>query len=109
MPLLRLRARSSRVAAMRSVAADDPVAMGRQWLAVQKLRRRNKRAVDTRASKGRKLRYDPHPKLVDFMAPIDVVDANPQARMSLLKSLFGRRETEKPPPSHSTQQQQQRP
>ena len=34
----------------------DPVAMGRQWLALQKLRSKVKKKVDTKASKGRKIR-----------------------------------------------------
>ena len=34
----------------------DPVAMGRQWLQLQKLRAKAKKDVDTRASKGRKIR-----------------------------------------------------
>lgn len=66
----------------------DPVAMGRQWLALQKLRSKVKKKVDTKASKGRKIRcalcstvslshalyhcrYDVHPKLVGFMAPVE--------------------------------------
>ena len=35
----------------------DPVAMGRQWLQLQKLRAKAKKDVDTRASKGRKIRW----------------------------------------------------
>jgi len=36
---------------------SDPVAMGRQWLELQKLRTKVKKTVDTKASKGRKIRY----------------------------------------------------
>merc|ERR1712130_110867 len=43
---------------------------GRQWLKVQRLRSKMKKKVDTRASKGRKVRYDIHSKLVNFMAPV---------------------------------------
>ena len=36
--------------------SSDPVAMGRQWLQLQRLRAKAKKIVDTRASKGRKIR-----------------------------------------------------
>ncbi|KAG7483646.1 hypothetical protein MATL_G00040590 [Megalops atlanticus] len=58
----------------RKTSAADPndqVAMGRQWLAIQKLRSKIKKKVDTKASKGRKVRFHVHSKLVNFMAPID--------------------------------------
>ncbi|KAG9333637.1 hypothetical protein JZ751_010788 [Albula glossodonta] len=58
----------------RKTSAADPndqVAMGRQWLAIQKLRSKIKKKVDTKASKGRKVRFHIHSKLVNFMAPID--------------------------------------
>ncbi|EEC10786.1 apoptosis antagonizing transcription factor, putative, partial [Ixodes scapularis] len=42
-----------------------------QWLEIQKLRNKVKRKVDTKASKGRKIRYDVIPKLVNYMAPVD--------------------------------------
>lgn len=35
---------------------SDPMAMGRQWLELQKLRNKAKKKVDTKASKGRKIR-----------------------------------------------------
>ena len=35
---------------------SDPTAMGRQWLELQKLRNKAKKKVDTKASKGRKIR-----------------------------------------------------
>ncbi|XP_027052204.1 protein AATF-like [Pocillopora damicornis] len=35
---------------------NNPIEMGRQWLALQKLRRKVKKKVDTKASKGRKIR-----------------------------------------------------
>ena len=42
---------------MNFTETTDPIAMGRQWLELQKLRTKVKRTVDTRASKGRKIRY----------------------------------------------------
>ena len=62
------------------------------WLQIQKLRAKsNRRKVDTRASKGRKIRYDIHAKLVNFMAP--VVNKMPgqiseEAKNELFNSLF---------------------
>uniref|UniRef100_A0AAZ3QEQ5 Apoptosis antagonizing transcription factor n=1 Tax=Oncorhynchus tshawytscha TaxID=74940 RepID=A0AAZ3QEQ5_ONCTS len=63
----------------RKTSAADPndqVAMGRQWLAIQKLRSKIKKKVDTKASKGRKVRFHVHSKLVNFMAPIDHLSMN---------------------------------
>lgn len=36
--------------------SSDATAMGRQWLELQKLRNKAKKKVDTKASKGRKIR-----------------------------------------------------
>ncbi|XP_068125465.1 protein AATF isoform X2 [Hyperolius riggenbachi] len=62
-----------------SVDPNDQVAMGRQWLAIQKLRSKIKKKVDTKASKGRKVRYHVHNKLVSFMAPIGHSTMNDEA------------------------------
>ncbi|XP_043910508.1 protein AATF [Protopterus annectens] len=69
---------------------NDQVAMGRQWLAIQKLRSKIKKKVDTKASKGRKIRYHVHSKLVSFMAPVDHSTMNDDARTELYRSLFGK-------------------
>ncbi|XP_043574407.1 protein AATF [Chiloscyllium plagiosum] len=73
-----------------AIDPNDQIAMGRQWLAIQKLRSKIKRKVDTRASKGRKVRYHVHSKLVSFMAPIDHSTMNDDARSELYRSLFGK-------------------
>jgi protein AATF/BFR2 len=52
---------------------------------------RNRRGVDTKASKGRKIRYTPHEKLVNFMAPEDRSTWGDQARREFFGSLFGAR------------------
>lgn len=72
-----------------SLDPNDQVAMGRQWLAIQKLRSKIKKKIDTKASKGRKVRYDVHSKLVSFMAPIGQSAMNDEARTELYQSLFG--------------------
>lgn len=72
-------------------AADpnDQVAMGKQWLAIQKLRSKIKKKVDTKASKGRKVRFHIHSKLVNFMAPNDHSSMSDEARSELYRGLFG--------------------
>ena len=50
---------------------------------------KNRRAVDTKASKGRKLRYTPHEKLVNFMAPEDRSTWTEGAKTEFFRSLFG--------------------
>ncbi|XP_012690326.2 protein AATF [Clupea harengus] len=76
----------------RKTSAADPndqVAMGRQWLAIQKLRSKIKKKVDTKASKGRKIRFHIHSKLVNFMAPMSLGSTHDEARTELYRSLFG--------------------
>ncbi|KAM3854703.1 protein AATF [Vipera latastei] len=73
-----------------SLDPNDQVAMGRQWLAIQKLRSKIRKKVDTKASKGRKIRYHVHSKLASFMAPIDHCTMNDDARTELYRSLFGK-------------------
>ncbi|GAB1609991.1 protein AATF-like [Argonauta hians] len=60
----------------------------RPFLELQQLKKK-KRDVDPRASKGRKLRYDVHKKLVNFMGPIDQSSWPDEARDELYRSLFG--------------------
>ncbi|XP_073695591.1 protein AATF isoform X2 [Garra rufa] len=67
----------------RKTSATDPndqVAMGKQWLAIQKLRSKIKKKVDTKASKGRKIRFHIHSKLMNFMAPMDHSSMSDDAR-----------------------------
>ncbi|KAM4795142.1 protein AATF [Rhinophrynus dorsalis] len=71
-----------------SIDPNDQVAMGRQWLAIQKLRNKIKKKVDTKASKGRRVRYHVHNKLVSFMAPIDHGAMNDDARTEIYQT-FG--------------------
>ncbi|KAH8263033.1 hypothetical protein KR044_003549, partial [Drosophila immigrans] len=59
----------------------------KQFVELQKLRQKMKKKVDTRASKGRKLRYGVHNKLINFMAPNDSSDWT-EAKAELYKSLF---------------------
>ena len=67
----------------------DPIALGQQWLQLQKLRAKVKKKVDTKASKGRKTRYDIHAKLVNFMAATyPRTNITEEAKNELFASLF---------------------
>ncbi|XP_031624349.1 protein Aatf-like [Contarinia nasturtii] len=63
--------------------------MAKQFSELQKLRKKMKKTVDTRASKGRKIRYVVHNKLVSFMAPNDPGVWSEEQKNELFKSLFG--------------------
>nr|CAH7738364.1 unnamed protein product [Callosobruchus chinensis] len=78
---------------MKSADVTDPVQLGRQWIQLQNLRSKMKRKVDTRASKGRKIRYAIHSKLVNFMAPIDENLWTDEAKTELYSSLFGKNQS----------------
>ncbi|KAF6038276.1 AATF [Bugula neritina] len=81
----------------RTNRSDDPVAMSRQWLEFQALRKQVKRTIDTRASKGRKLRYNVMPKLVNFMAPIiSSMEWDDDRKDQLFTSLFDQKPEHKP-------------
>eukprot|EP00730_Choanoeca_flexa_P004232 TRINITY_DN11638_c3_g1_i1.p1 TRINITY_DN11638_c3_g1~~TRINITY_DN11638_c3_g1_i1.p1 ORF type:complete len:471 (+),score=92.42 TRINITY_DN11638_c3_g1_i1:27-1439(+) len=68
----------------------DMTEMGRHFVQIDRLRAKNKKRVDTKASKGRKIRYDVHSKLVNIMAPNEqAYAASDQARDTLFRSLFG--------------------
>lgn len=68
---------------------------GRQWAELQRTKYKIKRKAETKATKGRKIRKDLIPKLVNFMAPTrPPYDSNQQEvperiREELLRSLFG--------------------
>lgn len=50
-----------------------------------------KRKIDTRSTKGRKLRYTVHTKLMNFMAPYDQAPWSEEAKQDLYNSLFGKK------------------
>ena len=69
----------------------DPMLLGQKWLQIQKMRNKIKKKVDTRASKGRKTRFDIHAKLVNFMAPVYCESVlTDDAKTELFKSIFGK-------------------
>lgn len=48
-----------------------------------------KRKIDTRCTKGRKIKFDVHPKLVNFMAPVTNYQLTDTAINELYNSIFG--------------------
>jgi len=74
----------------KSSDVTDPVQLGRQWLELQKLRSKMKRKIDTRATKGRKIRYIAHSKLVNYMAPVSHSLFSEEGKTELFNSLFGK-------------------
>uniref|UniRef100_A0AC34GXN2 Protein AATF n=1 Tax=Panagrolaimus sp. ES5 TaxID=591445 RepID=A0AC34GXN2_9BILA len=74
----------------KSSQTNDPVAMSRQFLELQKLRqKRTKKIVDTKATKGRKIRYVTIPKMINFFpACPESIEWAHEKRNELFKSLF---------------------
>ncbi|KAJ7326084.1 hypothetical protein OS493_028342 [Desmophyllum pertusum] len=69
--------------------------MGRQWLELQKLRRKVKKKVDTKPAREEKFgEYDIHGKLVSYMAPIEKGTMADSSRNELFCSLFGAKQQE---------------
>lgn len=50
-----------------------------------------KRKIDTRCTKGRKIKFDVHTKLVNFMAPNTLSRWEDNAINELYSSIFGKR------------------
>lgn len=75
----------------RSADVTDPVQLGRQWIELQKIRSKMKRKIDVKATKGRRLRYTVHSKLVNYMAPHPSTIMNEEAVTELYNSLFGKK------------------
>lgn len=69
----------------------DPIQLSKQWIQLQNMRKKMKRKIDTRATKGRRVRYNVHNKLINFMAPITMYDTwTDNAKNELYNSLFGK-------------------
>lgn len=73
----------------KSNTAENPQEISAKLAELQKLRNKMKKQVDTRASKGRKIRYVVHKKLVNFTAPDDTHRWTEEAKNELFSSLFG--------------------
>ena len=62
----------------------DPVELSRKSIELQNLRNKNKKKVDTKASKGRKIKFDVHKPMVNFMAPIFKCQMSDDARYIII-------------------------
>ncbi|XP_014469308.1 PREDICTED: protein AATF [Dinoponera quadriceps] len=77
--------------AYKSADVTDPIQLSKQWIQLQNMRNKMKRRIDTHATKGRRVRYNVHDKLVNFMTPIAVYDTwTDSAKNELYNSLFGK-------------------
>ncbi|CAL1538890.1 unnamed protein product [Lymnaea stagnalis] len=74
---------------MKQNEETDPVTASKQWLEIQRLRNKQKRKIDTRASKGRKIRYNVKEKLKNYMTPYDKSLWSDEQKDDLFKALFG--------------------
>ncbi|XP_026321013.1 protein AATF [Hyposmocoma kahamanoa] len=74
----------------KSADISDPVQLSRQWIALQQMRSKMKRKVDTKATKGRKIKYVVHNQLVNYMAPEKCTTWTDESRNELYSSLFGK-------------------
>ncbi|XP_017755559.1 PREDICTED: protein AATF [Eufriesea mexicana] len=75
----------------KSAGITDPIQLSKQWIQLQNMRHKMKRKIDTRATKGRRIRYNVHNKLINFMAPITINDIwMDHAKDELYNSLFGK-------------------
>lgn len=67
----------------------DPLQLSRQWVQLQNMRSKMKRKIDTRATKGRKLRFGVHSKLVNHIACREYENSKTEeAKKELLNSIF---------------------
>ncbi|ELT89767.1 hypothetical protein CAPTEDRAFT_110234 [Capitella teleta] len=74
----------------KSMDLNDPLAIANHYSEIRKMRNKAKKQVDSRNSKDRKVKYDIHSKLMNFMAPNDVSSWTDEAKDELYMSLFGK-------------------
>ncbi|CAO3652940.1 unnamed protein product [Cunninghamella blakesleeana] len=78
----------------RMVDTEDPIASGLRWAANKKQEiKKKKKDIDTRASKGRKLRFNVHEKIQNFMAPVPSGSWHESMIDELYSSLLGQRKS----------------
>lgn len=74
----------------KSNVGDSQSEITQKFIELQKVRNKMKRKIEVRASKGRKIRYNVHNKLVNFMPPKDESALfTDEAKTELFNSLFG--------------------
>ncbi|XKL62585.1 hypothetical protein PGB90_002418 [Kerria lacca] len=75
----------------KTINVTDPAQLGKKWIKLQSLRNKLKRKIDTRRTKGRKIKFDVHTKLINFMAPVVFDRWEDTAINELFSSLFGKK------------------
>ncbi|KAI9486834.1 MAG: apoptosis antagonizing transcription factor-domain-containing protein [Benjaminiella poitrasii] len=76
----------------RMVDTNDPVAIGMRWAARKQTENKKKaKTVDRKASKGRKLRFNVHEKIQNFMAPVPTGEWHESMIDELYTSLLGQK------------------
>ncbi|XP_042238971.1 protein AATF-like [Homarus americanus] len=70
--------------------SDNMTDVSRKWIEIQNLRKKAKRKVDKKASKGRKIRYQVMSKLQQYLAPCYPPWMDDSAINTLFASLFGK-------------------
>lgn len=78
--------------------SDNMTDVSRKWIEIQNLRRKAKKKVDKKASKGRKIRYEVMSKLQQYMAPSHLPQMDDGAMNTLFASLFGKSIQKQRPP-----------
>jgi protein AATF/BFR2 len=73
----------------KSNSGENETEITQKFIELQKVRSKMKKKVETRASKGRKIRYNVHNKLVNFMPSRDNSEWTEEAKTELFSSLFG--------------------
>jgi len=69
---------------------EDQTSLGLRWAALKQTKQKKKQ-VDTKASKGRRLRYHVHEKLQNFMVPIPAGSWHEEMIDELYSSLLGKK------------------
>jgi protein AATF/BFR2 len=72
---------------------SDPVLLGLRYAQLKQLQKKKaKKNIDTRASKGRKVRYQVHEKIQNFMTPEPRGTWHDEMKNELFTSLFGKKD-----------------
>merc|ERR1711991_56069 len=74
-----------------NVNVTDSLKLSRSWIEMRKLMPKKRKDVDRKASKGRKLRYTPHEKLINFMPPVLTEERTKMFDELIKGGLFGRK------------------
>lgn len=81
----------------RMTDSNDPVVLAMRYAQLKQLqKKKSNKNVDTKASKGRKIRYEVQEKIQNFMAPEPRGTWHDDMTQELFASLFGKKDIEQP-------------